>query len=354
MEKTIIQKLYKNPDRFLYDENFYAYLYDLECKGLLHTLPENLYVYYVLSILFGEINNGGFVQYIQNSCGSTYGDIAPCAKIFGLESLVQLIADYKSAVDSFLLVSGQTLEHFNPDGDLQKRLDELDDRFVDIDGKEDLDKKLLRYYKDNFTVNIIKYTAVKEAISDECNYFTIPSDMKARDVYDAMDSFLRVLADFPDFRWHMELRTFFDGDYSIRAHSVGKAIDLHTVILKWGDNSFSFSGKQSSAYTERMKVSSYFRNFTILSRTDGEHLYGIKAAPSGFEPDEMKIKLKLLEPDITEGKVFSEIISGMLSHNEDPGRYAVIRDYLKSQLCRYENIESLSETVRQETGHLHC
>ena len=346
MEKTIIQKLYKNPDRILYDENFYAYLYDLECKGLLHTLPENLYVYFVLSILFGEINNGGFVQYIQNSCGSTYGDIAPCAKIFGIESLAQLIADYKSAVDSFLLASGQTLEHFNPDGDLQKRLDELDDRFVDIDGKENLDKKLLRYYKDNFTVNSIKYTAVKEAISDECNYFTIPSDMKARDIYDAMDSFLHLLTDFPDFRWHMELRTFFDGDYSIRVRSDGKAIDLGTVIEKWGDRSFSFSGKQNNAYTDRMKVCSYFQNLTILSCTAGKRLYGVKAAPSGFEPDEMKIKLKLLEIGMMKDSVFSEIVSGTLSDKEDPERYLIIRDFLKSELPKYRNIVTCCESGR--------
>lgn len=43
--KIIAQKLYKNPDDFLYGESFMPYVLSFEEAGDLQRLPKNLYVY---------------------------------------------------------------------------------------------------------------------------------------------------------------------------------------------------------------------------------------------------------------------------------------------------------------------
>jgi hypothetical protein len=80
-KKIFSQKLYKNPDDFLYSESFLPYVLSLEEAGDLQRLPENLYVYYVLSVLENEVNNGGFLQYLTNRTKDTFKEVSFCADI---------------------------------------------------------------------------------------------------------------------------------------------------------------------------------------------------------------------------------------------------------------------------------
>lgn len=343
LKKVLVQKLYKNPEAFLYEAHFYAYLQELESTHQLSLLPRNLYVYYVLSMLFAEVNNGGFLQFLQNSSSETFDDLLPCARFFGISSLEKLIEAFTDSVNKYLAKSGQSLSCFDPDNQTIEILDKYDNEFYDLESKIDLERELLRYYKNNFTVKSIKYPAAKEKTSDVCNYFIVPIELLNNDLFCALDSFLKVLADFSEQNWTIELWNFFD-TYRICAHTSGKAICLETVMSKWSCNGFSFSSNNDDCYRNRMRLCSFFDTVSIVSGIDGNSEYAVTISQSGFEQNEKIMKYRFILSGIRYELAFSKISVGDMSHKQDPEKYHIIKEYLENHFGDYDNINAFFES----------
>ena len=343
MKKLLVQKLYKNPEAFLYEDHFYVYLQELERAHQLSLLPQNLYVYYVLSVLFAEVNNGGFLQYLQNSSSETFDDLLPCARILGISSLEKLIGSFTDTVNNSLAQFGLSLSCSDPDDQTIVMLGKYDNEFYDLESKIDLEQELLKYYKNNFTVKSIKYPAVKEQVSDVCNYFIVPTELLNNDLFCALDSFLKVLADFSEQRWRIELWNFFD-TYRICAHTGGKAISLETVMSKWSCNSFSFSGNNDDCYRNRMMLCSFFDTVNIVSGNDGNSEYAVTISRSGFEQNEKIMKYRFILSGIRYKTEFSKISVGDMSHKQDPEKYHRIKDFLENHYHDYDNITAFFES----------
>lgn len=343
MKKILVQKLYKNPEAFLYEDHFYAYLQELESAHQLSLLPQNLYVYHVLSVFLAEVNNGGFLQYLQNSSVETFDDLLPCARILGISSLEKLIEAFTDTVNRSLAKSGQSLSCFDPDDQTIEILDKYDNEFYDLESKNDLEKALLKYYKNNFTVKSIKYLAAKEKTSDVCNYFIVPTELLSNDLSCALDSFLKVLADFSEQRWTIELWNFFD-TYRICAHTSGKAICLETIMSKWSRNGFSFSGNNDDCYRNRMMLCSFFDTVNIVSGIDGNSEYAVTISQSGFQQNEKIMKYRFILSGIQYEPEFSKVSVGDMSHKQDPEKYHRIKEYLENHYHDYDNITAFTES----------
>lgn len=96
-----------------------------------------------------EVNNGGHVQFYSNSTGIVWRDV-----LAGFEELG--LSEYATVVrDSARLLGGdppldrakreEILDGLGPEFD--DKFDELDTRYYDLEGKQDLDKALLVYMR---------------------------------------------------------------------------------------------------------------------------------------------------------------------------------------------------------------
>lgn len=343
MSKVIVQKLYKDPQTFLYEEHFFAYLQDLEEKQQLSSLPRNLYVYCVLSTLFSEVNNGGFSQYLYNASRNTFYDLTQCAKALDVAELTDLVLDFVNTITLAMKQQKQTLSDYETDEETENILEAFDNRFYELDQRFQFDETLLKFYKNNFTVNSISFAAVKEKPSDHCRYFVIPREDCCTDAAEATSCFLKVLADFSALRWRIELWNFFDA-YRIIAHADGKAVPLETIMKNWGDASYAFSKESNGSYENRMKIASYFGKTSVCCGTDGISLYVVEITPSGFEQNEMKMVHRFASAGAPYDQNVFKISIGDMSHKKEPNKYDVIKNCLFSHFKEHKNIETVFES----------
>ena len=341
-KKTITQKLYKNPDDFLYSEIFFPYVLSLEESGDLQKLPMNLYVYYVLNVLENEVNNGGFLQYLTNQSKDTFKEIAFCAEKLNDPVLTPLLIDFVDTTNEYLFKKKCDIANAKYDHEFCNILNALDNRFYEIDKQSDVRQLILRYYKNNFTVKSVKYEAVKEKESETCKYFTIPEKIICNDAEEAIVCFLRVLSDFSRIHWRIELWNFFD-TYRIEAHAISKKVDLNQIMNKWNERSFSFSGKKCGSYIERMKLCSFFERI-VFTCSEGMREFVVVISSSGFGKNEKKMKKKLFGTGTSFENRSSSVLTENMSHKNDPQKYDLIKEFLEKHYKEYSNIETVFES----------
>ena len=341
-KKIITQKLYKNPDDFLYSETFLPYVLSLEEAGDLQRLPENLYVYYVLSVLENEVNNGGFLQFLTNRTKDTFKEVAFCADILNDSELTPLLIDFVNTTNKYFTQKMCDINNAKYDYAFRKQLKAFDNRFYEIDKQSDVHKLILRYYKNNYTVKSIKHEAIKEEESNSCRYFTIPEIIDCNDIEEAVECFLKMLSDFSQIRWAIELWNFYD-IYRMEAHSLNKKVDLNQIMNRWSECSFPVSSKGSESYVNRMKICSYFERI-IFSSTEGMSEYLVVISSSGFGENEKKMKAKLFGTGIAFENRLSSVSTENMSHKKDPQKYYKIKIFLEKHYKKYSNIEMIFES----------
>lgn len=283
------QKLYKNPDVYLYREDFFAYLTDLQNRGALHELPQNLYVYYVLNTLSGEVNNGGFVQFLTNSSRLVFWDLLPCAKLLDVPAFTALIQDLTDAVDSWLAAHHADLESAAYDDAICGQLEEFDRRFFALND-DGLWKKILNYYKTNFTAKFIRYEAVKELPGPGCSYFT--PERQSHDVPELVRCLFAFLEEF-EVSWRI---VFFE-DCTLSAIPERECFDLDEFVAHFANPFYSFrTHRVEGIRTERTALANLGclyvnqRNPQDPDRPDYRSVDQVKVTPSDFSPREYKIK----------------------------------------------------------------
>ncbi len=331
-------KMLKDPQKMIFTESVYNYIVMLEDTGKLDMLPKNLFVYYVLFTLTNEVNNGGYDQYLSNSSKNTYRYLRKCAEYLDHEVLTPYIFEVCDFIDSSMPCDITEIT----DDAFFDRLSEFDNKFYDIDKKFDVFNLITNYYQANIEFEKIDVPKLREKESDLCRYFTVPKEMSRISAEEATESFLKILADYSEHRWIVELLQIFDG-YKIKAHAIKKSIDLAEAVAKWGEE-VSFSEAGCADFGDRIKVSSYFKEIGIFSSEDGQFTDVVWVRPSGYERREYKIKYGKHSGGMKTGIPEGAIMSGELSYKKDPERYNKIKEILESKYREYPNIESFVES----------
>lgn len=330
----MIIKLPKKTESIYDNEHLFNYLLELESTQKLDTLPDNLMVYHVLTTFANEVDNGGLEQYMTNSSKQTYVYLRKCGELLKHSAFSIYIS---KVCDHFDAVSPLDLEF---ERDVTEALDQ---EFYRLDKEHDFSKVIDTFYRSHFSVEKIDIPKIKERESDSCRYFVIPKVLTICDTEQAIDSLLKVLGDFSEQSWRVELWNFFD-TYRIIAHSYGKAINLDSVMQNWDNPDFSFSGQQSQACADRFRLCSYFNGISIISGTDGISQYAVKINASGFAKNEKKMKHQFVMAGRSYDNEICELHIGDLSHKKDPEKYHTIKKYLEEHYSEYANIETVFES----------
>lgn len=330
----MIIKLPKRTESIYNNEHLFNYLLELERTQKLDTLPANLMVYHVLTTFANEVDNGGLEQYMTNSSKQTYVYLRKCGELL--------------KHSAFSIYISKVCDHFDAvlplDLEIERDVTEaLDQEFYRLDKEYDFSKVIDTFYRSHFSMEKINVPKIKERESDTCRYFLIPQELTICDTEQVIDSLLKVLGDFSEQSWRVELWNFFD-TYRIIAHSYGKAVDLTSVMQNWDNPDFSFSGQQSRALAYRFRLCSYFDGISIISGTDGISKYTVKINASGFSKNEKKMKYLLLTMGRAYDTEICEIHIGDMSHKKDPEKYQTIKKYLEEHYSEYPNIETVFES----------
>ncbi len=330
----MIIKLPKRTESIYHNDHLFNYLLELERTQKLDTLPANLMVYHVLTTFANEVDNGGLEQYMTNSSKQTYVYLRKCGELL--------------KHSAFSIYISKVCDHFDAvlplDLEFERDVTEaLDQEFYRLDKEHDFSKVIDTFYRSHFSVEKIDIPKIKERESDSCRYFVIPKELTICDTEQAIDSLLKVLGDFSEQSWRVELWNFFD-TYRIIAHSYGKAVDLTSVMQNWDNPDFSFSGQQNRALAYRFRLCSYFDGISIISGTDGISKYTVKINASGFSKNEKKMKYLLLTMGRAYDTEICEIHIGDMSHKKDPEKYQTIKKYLEEHYSEYPNIETVFES----------
>lgn len=303
----------------------------------LEVLPVNAVVYYILRIFADKVNNGGLIQYYLETAPSNYRYLYRC----GSQLKHPAFTPFFEKVGRYCVYQAEL--RFDNDVD-QIELDEsFEKEFYELDKKYNFEKVLKEYYKANYTGEKIDISEFKTPESETCRYFIFPEEHICLDAQQAAESYLKVLADFSEQRWTIELFNYFD-TYRIIATTFGKAIDLQAVFQNWNNPTFSFSGKSGDLYDQRMKLTSYFECVQIVSGTDGISLQQVSVMPSGFAQHEMQVE----QNTRTVGTQYHQEISRILfydrSHKRDADKYDIFKNYLEEHYKDYPNIERIFES----------
>lgn len=337
-------RMLKDPQKMIFTESVYNYIVWLENAEKLDLLPKNLFVYYVFYILTNEVNNGGYGQYLANSSKNTYRYLRKCAEYLDHGILTPHIYEVCDYIDSVMPCDVTEIT----DDTFFDRLREFDNKFYDIDRKLDVINLITDHYQANIESDKIDVPKLREKESDLCRYFTIPKELSRIGAEEAVEAFLKILADYPEHRWIVELLQIFD-IYKIKAYAVNKSIDLRYAVANWGEEG-SFSAAGYANLDDRMKVSSYFKEIGIFSSDDGQFTDVIRIKASGYERGEYKVKYSKHSGGIKTGIPEGAIMTGELSYKKDPERYKKIKDILESKYREYPNVESFVESgYRTET-----
>ena len=275
MDKKTTQKLYKNPDTFLYEESFFAYIRDLQDNHKLLTMPRNLYVYYVLSTMASEVNNGGFSQFLFNSSRLLFDDLTVCAEALGISELTDLLYEFVELVKKENRC--KTPDEFELSEETDGLLNGFDERYYELDKEFDFDKAFLKYYKDNFTEKAVTYTVVKEKESDTCRYFVF--DSNACRLSDSVKAYLEFLSGFKG-NWDINI-----SDFNLTAECDRDCIDLRELF---DDITNRFEAVKELTAFGFIKI-----NAPLPENECGKNLTetnSVYIEPSGFGENEYRIK----------------------------------------------------------------
>ncbi len=126
------------PEKWFYDN--YDYLYGRAINNNFNNIPLRVKVYFVMRILFDEVMNGGFGQYLNNSSIKLSGYLIECTKLIKNKKLIKLI-------EKFDLLINKSYEELSHEDHIE--LEKLSNDFYDIDAEYDLYEMLDIYYMTN-------------------------------------------------------------------------------------------------------------------------------------------------------------------------------------------------------------
>lgn len=330
-------KLPKRPEEIFSNRTVLKCFLCAEILEELEVLPVNAVVYYILRTFADKMNNGGLVQYYLETNPSNYRYLYRC----GNQLKHPAFTPFLEKVGRYCVYQAE----LRSDNDAeQTELDKsFEKEFYELDKKYNFEKVLKEYYKANYTGEKIDVSQFKAPESETCRYFIFPENHICLDAQQAAESYLKVLADFSEQRWTIELFNYFD-TYRIIATAFGKAIDLQAVFQYWDDPAISFSGDPSDLYDKRMKLTSYFNGIQIISGTDGISLQQVSVTPSGFVQHEMQVEYDTRIVGTEYDQEVSRILFYDRSHIKDGDKYNIFKAYLEEHYKEYENIEMVFES----------
>ena len=111
-------------------------------------------VFYVCYVLEGEVNNGGFSQYLYNSSGNDAYRVAECMEAIGAMNTAQICRTAIAAFDQPIPHDWTERQNFLDDfltDDVDEILNECDSRFYDYeDNLEQLTYSYIQAHKSSF------------------------------------------------------------------------------------------------------------------------------------------------------------------------------------------------------------
>lgn len=330
-------KMLKDPQKMIFTESVYNYIVMLEDTGKLDMLPKNLFVYYVFYIFTNEINNGGYDQYLSNSSKNTYRYLRKCAEYLDHDVFTPYIFEVCDYIDSSMPCDITEIT----DDAFFDRLSDFDNMFYDIDKKFSVFDLITKYYQENVESDKIEIPKLKEKESDSCRYFTVPKEYSRIGAEEAAEAFLKILADYSQHRWTVELFQMFD-NYRIIAKTVNTSIDLAEVVAKWGGKD-SFSKECYACLDDRLKVSAFFKEIRIISSEGDRFINAVWIKPSGYERREYKVKYGKHSMSMG-GSATGSISTADMSYKQNPEKYNMIKEVLENKCKAYSNIESFFES----------
>ncbi len=289
--KTIKLKYQKNPNSLIDREDVQNYLWHLEEKKELDKLPIPFLVYYVIGcILNGEVNNGGFAQYLSNSSVHTLPYLEKCVSAIGNAEMIEIINELLSALSSnFDIKDTKSIAESDYSDEFETILSSLDDRFYDFDEKYDVEGLAKKYYKDNLPQEKLVFELVKPPVNDHRRYFIYDKSNVTNE--EAIEAFVAFLGEFSNIRFKIELEQW-GGMFRINAIDNTNSLNLAEIFAHFDDSSYSFGKKDG---TERYKILGFklgggiFKEIHIDSCDDENWVWRLTIKESGFDENEYEI-----------------------------------------------------------------
>lgn len=345
-ERKIKQTIYKDPRWLFETSEFCFYLQSLEDQGRLSELPKNVYVYYVLSTLFEEVNNGGFSQFLLNSSRDLFYELSGCAEELHQEELTGLITEFVRDVTEFMDRNHQSIDELEPDEELEQKLDQLGERLYALEQQFPYDQMLMQYYKENLTVRRIVFNAVKEKPGKDCRYFLYRPD---NDLDGAVCAFLDFLSDCGT-GWRLEVT-----NYNIIAYPEKFCVVLSDVMSSFADDEAPLGLQSPHEHrAPRRKMCEFgFVKVSALQPQDGgdpdwfESLV-VLVEPSEFEEDEYQIKQQFgvgfCGSDLSEDNCTYVIVGNFAGDGVGARSRKETLDALLANVGQYPAVASVFET----------
>jgi len=115
------------PEEWFYEH--YDYLFELAIRNNFNDIPLKVKVYFIVRVLFDEVMNGGFGQYLSNSSGKLSKYLLESVKFLNNKKLIKLIEKF------YVIIDGSNKELSHKDS---LKLEELSNDFYDIEDEYNL------------------------------------------------------------------------------------------------------------------------------------------------------------------------------------------------------------------------
>lgn len=354
--KSKIKKLKypKNPAALLDREDVLNYIYNLEDRGELDNLSLPILVYYVVGVtLTNEVNNGGFAQYLSNSSVATLPYLERCVKAIDNAELTAIITELFESISKHLgTYDIQTIKDTDYSEELEVLLSALDDRFYDLDDKQDVLGLTEEYYQANIPEEKLVIEIVKERESETIRYFV--ADVKSVTNEEAAESFMEFLSEFTGINFEIIIRKY--GEFfRITAIDDTNSLDLRKIMAHFHDEKYSFG--ENGGVHNRYKMLGFkfgggiFKEINIDACDERKDLWRISITESGFEKNEYKMSLCRIASFNPASqytpKIISHITAGDMSYKAV--NLESIEDFLIRCAKKQANIKRIVEEERTES-----
>lgn len=238
-------KLSKNPDNFLHDYFIEQYIDKLMYSDELDKLPVLVLDYFILKLLYDEVMEGGFEQFIYNHFEYTSRYLEDVFNRVKNEEFKNILIDYLSVLTKTNIVN-RCLE----DKSLLKIIKEIDDNFYSFDEKNKIEKILKTEYKLGYGDNTLILEIDKPNESKNLRFFTWTKlGVKIEDVVESIKSFIKY---FNNNTFNI-LLTDMLGFLSINISS-DNLLPMDNLINEWEND------RNNVCYFENFLISNYHEN----------------------------------------------------------------------------------------------
>lgn len=357
--KTKKLKYLKNPEALFDREDVMNYIYSLEDNDELDKLPMPILVYYVVGVtLTDEVNNGGFAQYLSNSSVATMFYLEDCVKAIGNIELIAIISELLYGISIHLRTMDiNKIKNLDYSDEFDALLSVLDERFYDLDEKQDVMKLAKKYYQNNIPEEKFVIAITKERESENVRYFI--SNAVTVTYQEAIESFMGFLAEFPEAQFEINIMRW-NEFFRIDAIDNSNSFDLSEIMNHFTDENYSFSKDVGSVHKrDKMLGIKFFggilNGICIKACDEKKNLWRIDINKSGFEKNEYKMHRYLFMsyfPEATiQHRIASSITLGDISY--DNADIEIIKSVLVRKAQEQGNIKHIHEEIVRKFGEKH-